>query len=39
MKFPLKMINGLVLIERWGSPFKIFRVVRVERTINMHAKL
>jgi hypothetical protein len=28
-KFSIEMMNGLVLIERWISPFKIFSIVRV----------
>jgi hypothetical protein len=29
LKFSLKMMYGFVHIERWTSPFQIFRVVRL----------
>jgi hypothetical protein len=32
-------MNGFVLIERWASPFKIIRGVRVKHIINLRQSI
>jgi hypothetical protein len=35
-KFPLKIINGFVQIEKWASAFKILSKVKVQRKVHIN---